>query len=245
MKKKFDWDRFISPYNDKVVHCETREEAELFCNLMHEHGLKWEDGELYTDVIEWDKYKQDTCYNSDGLYANLNFYKDNGCEILKFSDYDFTGESEKNILNANFYKDEIDKLDKAFKVTRTTREIRPCGNCYDCIFSDTNKSCMKTVIEWLLSPYKPPKEKPVITDTVETFLKMCNPECYIARRKNGSLSIYDQKPIKTKTSWSYEGQCVTIKETITKNLYEGFNFIEWEDDEPWKVDDLLKIVTEQ
>ena len=245
MKKRFDWNEFLDKDNKIAVHCKTEEEATAFCNLMHEHGLKWRDGDPYTKKTGWGHYKNGTCYESDGGFSDKEWFKEVGYNVIEFSDYDFTGESEKNILNANFYKDEIDKLDKAFKVTRTTREIRPCGNCYDCIFSDTNKSCMKTVTEWLLSPYKPPKEKPVITDTVETFLKMCNPECYIARRKNGSLSIYDQKPIKTKTSWSYEGQCVTIKETITKNLYEGFNFIEWEDDEPWKVDDLLKIVTEQ
>ena len=30
--------------------------------------------------------------------------KEVGYNVIEFSDYDFTGESEKNILNANFYK---------------------------------------------------------------------------------------------------------------------------------------------
>lgn len=240
MKKKFDWDRFISPYNDKVVHCETREEAELFCNLMHEHGLKWEDGELYTDVIEWDKYKQDTCYNSDGLYANLNFYKDNGCEILKFSDYDFTGESEKTILNAEFYKKKIDALGGFFMITRSTNEIKSCSNesCENCIFNNSGESCQISIVKWLISPYEPPEEKIVVSNNVRKFLEVCNPESYIYQ--DDCFYLFEEEPKKNSQHWDIEeGEFCVISNSLFKGDYIDLGKLDSLKERPLKVKEIL------
>lgn len=136
MKKKFDWEKFINTDEEIVVHCKTNNEAEAFCNLMDKHGLKWSSGESYTEKTRWKIHKTETCYSSEGCYSDKLWYEYAGYKILEFSDYDFTGESEKVLLNADPYKEKIDAL-----------------------------------VKWLLSPYEPPKKKPVITDVVRRFLE--------------------------------------------------------------------------
>ena len=45
--KKFNWDEFKNKDNKIAMHCKTEEEAKDFCKQMHEHGMKWRNGESY------------------------------------------------------------------------------------------------------------------------------------------------------------------------------------------------------
>ena len=80
------------------------------------------------------------------------------------------------------------------------------------------------------------KEKFKLTEDEKTILRNI-PEKWklIARDKDGFLRIYDNKPIRGRYSW------------IVHNLYENldlfghlFEFIKWEDEEPYCIKDLLE-----
>lgn len=95
-KKKFPWDYFLDKSSKKVVHCETRREAERFCRLMHEHGLRWnathpyvsDDGAIHSNYNN--NNNKPICYSNMGTYDKLEWYNAHGTPILRFSSYDFT-----------------------------------------------------------------------------------------------------------------------------------------------------------
>lgn len=84
--KKFNWDEFKNKYNKIVVHCKTEEEAKDFCKRMHEHGMKWRDGDRYLEHTEYGRYLSKTCYTGDGGFASCVFCESEGYKILEWSD---------------------------------------------------------------------------------------------------------------------------------------------------------------
>lgn len=85
--RKFNWDEFKNKDNKNVVHCKTEEEAKDFCKRMHEHGMKWRDGESYLECTEYGKHLSETCYTGYGEFASYDFYKEREYKILEWSDY--------------------------------------------------------------------------------------------------------------------------------------------------------------
>lgn len=85
--RKFNWDEFKNKYNKIVVHCKTEVEAKDFCKQMHEHGMAWRDGESYLEYTGYERYLSKTCYSGDGWFADYDFCKSEGYEILEWSDY--------------------------------------------------------------------------------------------------------------------------------------------------------------
>lgn len=81
------------------------------------------------------------------------------------------------------------------------------------------------------------REEPTITEDEKTILRNL-PSNYewIARDKNGRLCVYPGKPSKAVTSWG----CALGHRSF--DLFNHlFQMIHWEDDEPWKIEDLLKL----
>lgn len=69
---------------NEVIHCETEEQANAICKLMHEAGLTWAYNESYLEETYFSTYKEQTCYNTKGgFYADLDFYKRNRFKIYK------------------------------------------------------------------------------------------------------------------------------------------------------------------
>lgn len=85
--KKFNWDEFKNKENRIAVHCKTEEEAVDFCKQMHEHGMKWRDGNSYLELTEYGKNLDETCYTGVGSFACCDFYESEGYKILEWSDY--------------------------------------------------------------------------------------------------------------------------------------------------------------
>lgn len=85
--KKFNWEEFLDKNNKIAVHCKTEEEANDFCKQMHEHGMKWKDGDSYLNISCWDRYRDKTSYNNHGGYASYIFYEEEKHTILEWSDY--------------------------------------------------------------------------------------------------------------------------------------------------------------
>lgn len=70
--RKFNWDEFKDADNKIAVHCKTEEEAVDFCEQMHEHGMKWCNGEYSSrDFAEKYNYKILEC----GDYMQKKFTK--------------------------------------------------------------------------------------------------------------------------------------------------------------------------
>lgn len=86
--KQFNWEEFLDKNNKIAVHCKTEEEAKDFCKQMYEHGLKWDNStNSYIERTNWHVLKEKTCYTNHGRYCDKDYYIENDCEILEWSDY--------------------------------------------------------------------------------------------------------------------------------------------------------------
>lgn len=85
--KKFNWDEFKNKDNKIVVHCKTEEEAKDFCKRMHEHGMKWCNGESYLENTSYNAYNEGMCYHGSGEYSSRVFAEKYNYKILEWSDY--------------------------------------------------------------------------------------------------------------------------------------------------------------
>lgn len=71
-----------------VMHCKTKEEAESFCQYLHENRKKWCNGETYMANTSWDIYGKNTVYVfNQGCYGSYGYCEENGYTILEWSDY--------------------------------------------------------------------------------------------------------------------------------------------------------------
>lgn len=84
--KKFNWDEFKNEYNKIAVYCKTEEEAVDFCKQMHEHGMKWCNGESYLKNTNYMR-NEGTCYYGSGEYSSRVFAEKYNYKILEWSDY--------------------------------------------------------------------------------------------------------------------------------------------------------------
>lgn len=57
---------------------------------------------------------------------------------------------------------------------------------------------------------------------------------YIARDKDGDLSIHKTKPVKEDSYWSAD-----FDDSYIICFDHLFKFVEWSDDEPWSIEDLI------
>ena len=84
------------------------------------------------------------------------------------------------------------------------------------------------------------KEKVKLTEDEKVILRNLPKEYkYIARQKYGELVVYQNKPYKANTRGYWECYEISMREFLS--LYNHlFRFIEWEDEEPYLIEDLLK-----
>lgn len=83
---KFDWKKFKG--NGKMcVHCKTKDEAERFCKMMDEHGMKWCTGSSFLKCNNYSIRLNETVYFGDGKYGDRKYAGEHHCSIFEFSDY--------------------------------------------------------------------------------------------------------------------------------------------------------------
>ena len=80
------------------------------------------------------------------------------------------------------------------------------------------------------------KETPKLTEDEKVILRNV-PKGYkwIARDADDSLGVYTKRPIQQMSVWSTDGWMVPMAP-----FYNLFQFIKWEDDEPYLIEDLLR-----
>lgn len=85
--RKFNWDEFKNIGNKIAVHCKTEEEAVDFCKQMHEHRMKWCNGESYLKNTNHNAHNKGTCHYGNGEYSSRVFAEKYNYKILEWSDY--------------------------------------------------------------------------------------------------------------------------------------------------------------
>lgn len=82
---------------DCAMHCKNEYEAYAFLEFLDKHGRKWNGGNRYTKLTNYEQYGEDTCYFfNTGEYADLNYCLEKGYEVLNCSDFDgFTDDCDE------------------------------------------------------------------------------------------------------------------------------------------------------
>lgn len=81
------------------------------------------------------------------------------------------------------------------------------------------------------------REDPTITEDEKAILRNLPGKYeWIARDESGVLYIYHDKPKKEEFMWvdGFEYKCLNLFSHL-------FQMVKWEDDEPWNIEDLLKL----
>lgn len=124
-----------------------------------------------------------------------------------------------------------------FAVRKDGQNIaRSCDglNCEDCIFDEEEDcGCSFSRMKWMLSEYREPvkltrSEYSLLRHVYKLYYK------YIARDKNGDISLYLDKPDKDLLTEIWHGKEYAF--TLFNSL---FKFVKWEDLEPTSIEEVL------
>ena len=73
---------------NECIHCETEEQANAICRLMHEAGFKWNSEESYLSENKYNFYISKTCYfPKSGQFAYLDYAKELHFKIYKAQEF--------------------------------------------------------------------------------------------------------------------------------------------------------------
>ena len=117
----------------------------------------------------------------------------------------------------------------------------PCRKCGFAI-GGFSRNCEETAREWCASEHI---ERPKLSKNEKIFLELLNPKCckYMARDKEGKLFIFLDEPFKNDAFWNGHRMFACLSSIIIENL--NFNMVKWEDEKPWSVEDLKKLLVEE
>lgn len=105
-----------------------------------------------------------------------------------------------------------------------------CDTLYDCF----PRECIDCKTNWLKSEHK---EKITLSEAERVILESLDHEYwYIARNKNGTLTIFLGMPRKESEEWNSRG----FKFVVLNCFNHLFQFIKWEDEEAYNIEELLK-----
>lgn len=129
--------------------------------------------------------------------------------------------------NWEFYEEKIKENNFIFGVI--DGEIVRClsVNCGKCSFKSI--SCGTQRLRFLYQEHKEPIR---LTDDEKVLCKLLG-RGWIARDKNGNLYWYLNKPNKAGIDWMEQNLEYISISTVFPQC--KFNFIKWEDEEPWEV----------
>lgn len=155
----------------------------------------------------------------------------------------------KKETNLEHYREELKGLIEEARQTSdnititTTGKLGLCNDtdCNDCmgknIYQCREKISLKT-LEFLMQEYKP---VPTITATEKKILELLQYE-WIARDEDDCLYAYNAKPNKDVANGIWDACSLFALDCPNAHaLPLKLDFIKWEDNEPWKVSDLLKL----
>ena len=102
---------------NECIHCETKEQANAICKLMHEEGLKWFTEESYLKYNHYVTHKSETCYiPKEGLHCSLNYAKAYNHTIYKAEQ--FLNKNIENMETSN-----LQVLNSTIRINGDMKEI--------------------------------------------------------------------------------------------------------------------------
>lgn len=155
------------------------------------------------------------------------------------------------MTNYEFYKAEIEEIDRTegqIAVDKNAGCLVNCVgfSCARCSFSVKGDSgyehCSNNkMLLWAMAEYK---DEPKLNKYERVLCEALNGG-FLSRDKGGSLYLHERKPNKVSGVWTAAGMYTgtTTIHSINSNL--RFDFIQWQDKEPWSVADLLKLEVEE
>ena len=157
--------------------------------------------------------------------------------------------SKEKVTNFEYFKDEIIDILSVPHHTASSLAVVDGGpkRCseVDCTKCDLNYSidgetnCTKKRKAWLNAEHI---EKPKLTKKERMFCELVETG-WIARDKDDKLYHHKSKPIKGTYDWFGGAFDICISNTTISDC--KISFITWDDEEPWSVEELLKLEVEQ
>lgn len=145
------------------------------------------------------------------------------------------------MINAEKYRDEIlEKVDKTERFAIKTDNQNVFRNCMDlecseCLFNEGTGLCYFERMKWLVSEYKEHIKLTRFEYEILCHLFKNKQYKFIVRERNGYLYAYINKPRKYDKAW----QALTCMRSMS--LFDDlFQFIQWEDEEPTSIEEVLK-----
>ena len=131
---------------------------------------------------------------------------------------------KEEILNFNHANDAL----RCYLARVTTKQSNIDGCCRPNLRCE---ECLRLSLMGLLEEYKEPIK---LSKFEYEYLKVAkgNEYNFIARDKDGRLFLYETKPWRGELVWKYTDSGIRI-------FKELFNFVKWEDEEPYSVDEIL------
>ena len=80
-------EQFDSLYYGKAVHCDTEEKAREFLALADSVGYRWITKRKLINFSEWEKYKEETCYEPTEygfMFSDFDFFKRENYEFIEY-----------------------------------------------------------------------------------------------------------------------------------------------------------------
>jgi hypothetical protein len=159
------------------------------------------------------------------------------------------------MTNFEHYKKEILNItNRGYNVAVVDNEPTACGfvqNCRGCQLAnaDAKWRCHLNRMEWLYEEYIEPPKQPKLTKKERQFCELVETG-WICRTRIGILvyRLEDNKPSKDYTRGIWYGD--NIRSKVMINVHEmfpsiNFSLITWDDEEPWRIEDLLKLEVEE
>lgn len=146
--------------------------------------------------------------------------------------------------NFEYYKDKIlNEFIKEYKMHCFARAMEIATGVEFHVLCESGPCgvCGKKVFEWLYAEHT---EQPKLTKRERGLCEYFG-NGYIAKDENGMVCWYPDKPEKTRGD---EDGCWILNGVGYWKIMRDktpFNFIAWEDEKPWSVEDLLKLEVEE
>ena len=243
MKDKITLKEFFESKDKLVIRCDTEEKANKLLKEFDKLGKNWWTGEGYLENTCFDTYKDETCYSNAGEYEQTEHYKDENTKIYSFEDVIFEEQDKpKNLIpeiakmlgveiGEEFIVEKNNGKDKAKFRFLDNEFVR-----YDGDFLEHSEVLFDIILQKGKYTIKKLPKKPQLTDAERVILENLPKEYkWIARDKNGYLYVYADKP--EKNNFIYKVQKTYYEFGMFNHL---FQFIKWEDEEPYNIEELLK-----
>lgn len=150
------------------------------------------------------------------------------------------------MINAEKYKDQLLKFveenhDSLFGLDKNSEPIScAVSRCNNCQFGFKKNnyiegySCSAAKIKWLLSEYKEPVKLTKLEYDILKYLVDYTKYLYITRDRCNGLFLYGMEPSKGDGCWHGKSYAGII------SFNKLFQFVQWEDEEPTSIEDVLK-----